>query len=106
MTLDEYQKGAMAFAVYPREQGLHYAVLLLAEEAGEVAGKLSKSIRDGHSEEKLKEAIIKELGDVLWAVSAVAKELDVPLNAVGTLNLIKLGDRLARNMLQGSGDNR
>ena len=48
----------------------------------------------------------KELGDVLWYISALARDLDIDLDTIAQLNLQKLKDRQERNKIQGSGDDR
>jgi NTP pyrophosphatase (non-canonical NTP hydrolase) len=112
MTFDEYAQGARATAGYPAAAHLLYPVLKLAGEAGEVAEKLGKLMRDegwtpGRPlDEAQREALARELGDVLWYVAAVAHDLDVPLDDVARANLAKLADRKARGVIGGSGDTR
>ena len=109
MTFQEYQDEARKTAIYPnKDNNFIYPTLGLAGEAGEVAEKIKKVIRDGNgivSEEK-KEEITKELGDVLWYVANLAKELGITLEEVAEKNLLKLQSRQQRNELHGSGDNR
>jgi NTP pyrophosphatase (non-canonical NTP hydrolase) len=109
MNLSDYQKAASGFAVYP-DLGANpvYPTLGLCGEAGEVAEKIKKVIRDNGgiiSSEKRME-LASEIGDVLWYVSQLAIELGLDLQDVATANLAKLADRKERNKLQGSGDNR
>lgn len=112
MTLDEYQVAARRTAQYPDETRLLYPVLKLAGEAGEVAEKIGKLMRDegwlpGQSlSEPQREALSKELGDVLWYVASVAADLDLTLEEVATANVRKLADRAARGKIGGSGDDR
>ena len=80
-------------------------LLGLCGEAGEVAEKVKKNIRDGASP-TFKEDMKKELGDVLWYISALARDLDIDLDTIAQMNLQKLKDRQERNQIQGSGDNR
>ena len=75
----------------------------LVGEAGEVAEKIKKFFRD---EDFSKEEIVKELGDVLFYVTALANHIGSDLETVIKKNLDKLHDRRSRNMIQGSGDNR
>jgi NTP pyrophosphatase (non-canonical NTP hydrolase) len=109
MTFEEYQVEARKTAIYPdKDNNFVYPTLGLAGEAGEVAEKIKKVIRDGGgivSEEK-KQEITKELGDVLWYVANLAKELGISMNDVAEKNIEKLKSRQDRNQLQGSGDNR
>ncbi len=78
-------------------------VLGLGEEAGEVLGKIKKLVRDKNYS---KSEIIKELGDVLFYVTAIANYLGDNLQVVADMNMAKLKDRKKRNAIQGSGDNR
>ena len=75
----------------------------LVGEAGEVAEKIKKFFRD---EDFSKEEIVKELGDVLFYITALANHIGSDLETVMNKNLDKLHDRRSRNMIQGSGDNR
>ena len=115
MTLDEYQKQAMTTELMERAKELNandpafMAKLLgLVGEAGEVAEKFKKIVRDkdGVVSEEDKKEIIKELGDVLWYISAMANYLDVSLDEVARMNLDKLFSRQNRGTSRGSGDNR
>ncbi len=115
MNFDEYQKLAIKFDLLgdgtvglASEPAYVAKVLGLAGEAGEVAEKYKKVIRDkrGVVSDEDKVAITKELGDVLWYVSALSVYLGVDLSEVAKANLAKLGDRKARDTQRGSGDNR
>jgi len=112
MTFEEYDKEAEKTAVYPRENniGLCYVFLGLVEEAGECSGKIKKIIRDETSIEKgienKKQDIIKELGDVLWYVSACAREIGTDLETIARENNRKLQSRSERGTIKGNGDNR
>jgi len=102
MNLDQYQRSAMTFRLPAADR--EYALLNLAAEAGEVAGKAAKYRRDGGDVEQYNIDIKKELGDVLWQVAAVAKDHGWILSQVAEHNLEKLASRQKRNVLQGSGD--
>ncbi len=104
MTLDQYQRSAMSFRLPTADRT--YALLNLVAEAGEVAGKAAKHIRDGGDVEQYNESIKKELGDVMWQVAAVAKDHGFTLSEICTHNLEKLASRQQRNVIQGSGDTR
>lgn len=109
MTFEEYQKRALQTARYPDiGNNFIYPTLGLAGEAGEVAEKIKKVIRDhgGIVDELKKQEITKELGDVLWYVAQIATELGIPLEDVASGNIMKLLSRMERNVLGGSGDNR
>lgn len=103
MTFEEYQAEAKKTAIYPEQHRIIYPALGLAGEAGEVAEKVKKWIRDGNLDP---EAVKKELGDVLWYVAAVATDLGLTLDDVAMANVEKLRSRQARQKISGSGDNR
>ena len=109
MTAELYEAQAGETAIFPKEKALEYLALGLTSEAGEVAGKVKKLIRDGEDVEGFemkKLAIASEIGDVLWYCAMMAKEVGVPLNTIMQENLRKLHDRKERGTLQGSGDDR
>ncbi len=108
MELAEYQRLSRRTAEYPREAWLSYPALGLAGEAGEVAEHAKKAIRDdgGTVSEQRREAMSKELGDVLWYVAQLASELDLDLEEIAQGNLQKLLSRQRRGVLSGSGDDR
>ena len=103
MTLSSYQRAASSTAIYPTQHAITYPALGLAGEAGEVANKVKKIIRDG----KLDKAALKgEIGDCLWYIAALCRDLNIDLGDVAKANLEKLQDRKARGTLKGSGDTR
>jgi NTP pyrophosphatase (non-canonical NTP hydrolase) len=109
MNFKEYQQRSLGTAVYPNVgNNLYYPVLGLAGEAGEVAEKVKKIIRDNNGiiTDDSRESLTKELGDVLWYISAISNEIGVTLNDVAEANIDKLFSRKERNKLRGSGDNR
>ena len=109
MDLSEYQARAQVTAVYPHAgENLLYPTLGLCGEAGEVAEKIKKMIRDddGVLTDERRSALSKELGDVLWYLAQIATEADLELDAIAAANLEKLSSRRRRNVLQGSGDDR
>ena len=109
MTAELYQYEATKTAIFPKEKALEYLALGLTSEAGEVAGKVKKLIRDGEDVEGFemkKIAIASEVGDVLWYCAMMAKEVGVPLNTIMKENLEKLHSRRERGKLSGSGDDR
>lgn len=83
-------------------------ILGLPGEAGEVADKFKKIIRDqaGEITAEDRDEIVKELGDVMWYVALTAEYLGVPLSEVGERNIAKLSSRRERGKIGGSGDNR
>lgn len=112
MTFEDYARKARATAAYPTEATLLYPVLKLAGEAGEVAEKLGKLMRDegwtpgSPLAPAQRDALALELGDVLWYVAAVAHDLGLPLAEVAGRNVEKLADRHRRGVISGSGDSR
>jgi NTP pyrophosphatase (non-canonical NTP hydrolase) len=108
MELSEYQRLSRRTAQYPRDAWLTYPALGLAGEAGEVAEHAKKAIRDdgGSVSEQRREAMAKELGDVLWYVAQIATELNLGLDQIAEGNLEKLLSRQQRGVLSGSGDDR
>ena len=110
MDFNMYQHQAGSTAQYPKDgiNGLLYTTLGLASEAGEVAGKVKKILRDerGVISEEKRQQLIDEVGDVLWYCAMVAYELQINLGAIAVKNIDKLQDRQKRGMIQGSGDNR
>lgn len=108
ITLDDYQRFAVGTAIYGAGQAIIYPVLGLTNEAGEVAGKVKKVLRDngGMFGPKEVDGIVDELGDVLWYLAATARDLNMSLESIARRNLTKLADRKARNVIQGSGDQR
>lgn len=107
MNFIEYQDEAVRTAVYPDSNKIVYPALGLGNEAGEVLGKIKKCIRDNSSNfESRKEIIADEIGDVLWYIAALCRDLDLSMNDVAVNNIKKLRDRQERNVLQGDGDKR
>jgi NTP pyrophosphatase (non-canonical NTP hydrolase) len=109
MKANEYQDRALETAIYPnRGTNFTYPALGLAGEAGEVADKLKKVIRDndGILTDAVRDAVASELGDVLWYVSVLASEINYSLDEIMAKNLAKLNSRKERGVISGSGDNR
>ena len=103
-----YQSASKGFAIYPQQSAIEYVTLGLASEAGEVAGKIKKVLRDRQGDFTAEdvEAIGAELGDTLWYVAQLATELGLDIDQIATDNIQKLSDRQVRNVLKGSGDRR
>lgn len=118
MNFTEFQKVAHSFASYGDNP--MYAYLGLAEEAGEVAGKVAKFIRhnDGlapqcgfnyalkSEKDSFARSLKKELGDVLWFVAEIATINGMTLDDIAEQNVGKLADRKKRGVIDGSGDDR
>jgi len=113
MTLDEYQQESKKTALYPKDDKnlnypISYPVMGLVSEAGEVAGKVKKVIRDngGIIDDTKKADIASEIGDVLWYTAQLCTELGLSFDDVAKANLEKLFSRKDRGAIGGSGDNR
>lgn len=112
MTLDDYQARARSTALYPESARVLYPTLKLAGEAGEVAEKLGKLMRDegfvpgSALTDPQVDALSKELGDVLWYVANLAADLGLSLDEVARRNVDKLKSRKERGVIHGSGDDR
>lgn len=117
MDFKKYQTIIAETAVYPKEIALAYCAMGLTGEAGEVADKIKKLYRDDKlnsldatsellliDEHRL--AIAKELGDVLWYITAMANEIDMDLEQVAQMNYDKLLKRRRTTTLHGNGDDR
>ena len=109
MDFKTYQKKARLTAQYPNLGSNNiYPTLGLVGEAGEVAEKVKKVIRDkkGIFDEESKKGIKKELGDVLWYLSNLCNEFEFELEDIAIQNLKKLKLRVAKGSISGSGDDR
>lgn len=123
MNFSDYQCKAHSFAKYGNNP--MYPILGLSEEVGEVCGKIAKYIRkhDGAEPEisgevmrvtiterednkTYREAIEKELGDVLWMLSEIATIHGFFLDDIAQKNINKLTDRKSRGVIVGEGDDR
>lgn len=117
MDIKEYQEACMVFARYRREDEtpqdemldhpvyLMYHGLSLASEAGEVAGELSKAIRDdsllltsNDLTPSRREKVILEMGDTFWHLSVMCKEMGITLEELATSNIEKLTVRYAEKL--------
>ena len=105
---NSYQRNASTTAIYPDEHRILYPALGLAGEAGEVANKVKKLIRDGPDKrpDTWREDIASEIGDVLWYCAALATDLNLSLGMIARQNEKKLGQRKQSGTLGGSGDTR
>ncbi|MEI6864072.1 MAG: nucleoside triphosphate pyrophosphohydrolase family protein [Candidatus Adlerbacteria bacterium] len=111
MEFDEYQKLAARTAVFNKQDSdyiLMYLSMGIAGESGEVVEKVKHIIRDagGVVSEEKREGIKKEIGDVLWYLSQLAKELNLSFGDIADANIKKLASRQERNVLKSEGDNR
>ena len=118
MTLKEYQERAMTTCL-PHSKNVAYMLLNLVGEVGEIAGKVSKVIRNGEAhftgygnigfnktEPEIEEGLKKEVGDVLWQLSGLCSVMGWSLEDIAQQNLDKLADRQQRGVIASQGDNR
>lgn len=112
-SFNDYQKFTGTVAIYPgagqgTNDAISYTILGLNGEAGEVADKWKKVLRDDNAFLSLeaRSNLIKELGDTLWYVARLADELGVKLSWVANMNKEKLSARLVSGNIVGSGDDR
>lgn len=110
MNFNEYQKKALTTAKSKGDElkDVMHWVLGVNGEAGEIAEKVKKIIRDkdGEFSEEDKKAIGNEIGDVLWYLAVLANELGFEFENLAQANLDKLQSRQKRGVIGGSGDNR
>lgn len=110
LDFDRYQERALETAVFPEIGGRRfvYPALGLADEAGEVLGKIKKLFRDrgGNVTPEFREELKKELGDVYWYLAVLADAFGLRSSDVARANLEKLADRAARGVIRGEGDDR
>lgn len=107
MNFREYQGEAAKTAIYPsRGKNLTYVTLGLVGEAGEIANKVKKILRDDNSNITCERAeqLYDEIGDVLWYVAMLADELSFNLDSIAIDNINKLQSRQEKGTLKGSGD--
>lgn len=106
MDFDEYQQKALATAIYPHP--IVYPTLGLTGEAGEVADKVKKVIRDNQGEfgDERRLEIAKEIGDVLWYCAMLAHDLGYTFDHIAQINCDKIAARKNAGTIHGEGDNR
>jgi len=105
---NSYQRNASSTAIYPDQHKIIYPALGLAGEAGEVANKVKKLIRDGPDKrpDDWREQIASEIVDVLWYCAALATDLNLTLGMIAGQNQAKLSARKNAGTIGGSGDKR
>lgn len=103
MELNKYQDEAMSYRLPTANET--YAVMGLVGEVGEFYSIMAKEVRDGVKAEN-SENLVKELGDILWFVAALAHDFGLSLDELAKLNLEKLEGRKNRGKLHGSGNDR
>ena len=105
---NSYQISSAKSAIYDDKYKISYPALGLAGEAGEVANKVKKLMRDGvaNMPPTWRDDIASEIGDVLWYCAALATDLNLSLGTIAGLKQAKLSDRMDNNTIGGSGDKR
>ena len=88
----------------PLELMLQWNALGLAGEAGEVVDLIKKQVCHKHGIDR--DAIAKELGDVLWYVAAICTKLDLNLQHVAQQNISKLQERYPKGYSSEASKNR
>lgn len=108
MDFNKYQETAVETAIYPDTHRILYPALGMSGEAGEVANKVKKIIRDGpeNMPDDWKDQLASEIGDVLWYCAALANDLGMPLALIAAQNRDKLLERKQKGTISGSGDKR
>jgi NTP pyrophosphatase (non-canonical NTP hydrolase) len=110
LDFNTYQKICFGTAKYNDKKipGHVYCTMKLTGEAGEFSEKMGKIYRDKDGVISLedKEALVKELGDVMWYVANLAGLLGYKMEDVAQMNIDKLLSRVERGVIHGSGDNR
>ena len=122
MNATEYQAKAHDFASYG--DNAMYPALGLAEEAGEVCGKIAKFIRKNTGfqpsnmyrddypsimdwnakNEQFCKDLSRELGDAMWMIAELCTVYGLDLGEVMSENINKLTDRKAKGLIVGEGD--
>lgn len=110
MNMNNYQKKALV--TYKRSdtnmKNRMRMVLGVTGEAGEIAEKYKKAMRDNvcMDSDEFKSEVAKEIGDVMWYLAVLSDDIGYSMGSVGKMNLKKLKDRAKRNKISGSGDDR
>lgn len=88
--------------------GWLYYVLGIAGETGELMEKIKKLFRDkkGEIDAEFKEAVIKEMGDVMWYMARLCSWFDIDFRTVALTNVEKLQRRKSEGTIHGDGDDR
>ncbi len=86
MDLKEYQAAARTTAIYGESESatMIYPALGLVGKCGEVAEKIKKLIRDddGEMTQERRDAVKKELGDVMWYCANICCDTDHDLRMI------------------------
>lgn len=108
MQANDYQTKTLSTAIYPeagtgKDIELYYLAMGLTSEAGEVAGKIKKLLRDGVINQG---DLAYEIGDCCWYIARLADAIGYSFEDILEINYSKLTKRKANNTLSGNGDNR
>jgi NTP pyrophosphatase (non-canonical NTP hydrolase) len=104
LSFSDYNAFVKSMKVFPEKYAIVYPALGMIGEAGEVSEKVKKWLRGDRELDKPE--LVKELGDVLWYITALADDLGYTLEDVVNMNVEKLSSRRDRGVVKGSGDNR
>lgn len=107
LTFEQYNNWLSDTILNPQND-LLLQVLGICGEAGEIAEKMKKIVRDknGVISEEDKVLMAKELGDVLWYLARFAQSIDMTIEDVALMNMKKLESRVKRGVILGEGDER
>ncbi|MDH5442226.1 MAG: nucleoside triphosphate pyrophosphohydrolase family protein [Candidatus Nomurabacteria bacterium] len=107
MTFDEYQKRASETAIFDDDKKMIYPALGLAGEVGEVIEAVKKMYRtNSELDDDRREYLKKELGDVLWYLTILSRDLGISMEDVAQINIAKLAMRKENGDLHTEGSNR
>lgn len=108
MNANQYQTATLETAIYPgagtgSELELYYLTMGLTSEAGEVAGKIKKFLRDGVYDQG---GLAYEIGDCVWYLARLADAIGYDFEDIMQINYNKLMKRKEANTISGNGDHR
>ena len=104
---ETYKQFTRDTAQYPKDVEMEYLMIGLANEVGEVLGKFKKHLRgDMMVVQDFNDALVAEIGDVLWYYACILDVLDVSFYDVMINNIDKLNSRMMRDKIKGDGDDR
>src|SRR5690349_8020297 len=108
MQIAKYQSQAKT-TILPNCHSEEYMILGIGNESGELQGKFKKRLRGDEAyqdDEKFKDMVVGEIGDILWYLAGLCTTMGIELNEVAELNIEKLLKRQEENKLMGDGDTR
>lgn len=101
-----YQKPLASGETLTAREQVMYLAIGVAGEAGEVAEKVKKWVRNGWTTTRIRAELRPELGDLLWYMTRLASHFDLSLVEIADANLRKLADRRERGVIASEGDHR